>query len=84
MKFMMSLATLKMKLTPEEVINAATINGAFAMGVAESHGSITVGKSADIIITKPIPSYEFIPYALSFPLVDTLILKGEEVKFFNK
>lgn len=84
MKFMMSLATLKMKLTPEEVINAATINGAFAMGVSESHGSITVGKSADIIITKPIPSYEFIPYALSFPLVDTLILKGEEVNFFNK
>lgn len=84
MKFMMSLATLKMKLTPEEVINAATINGAFAMGVSESHGSITVGKSADIIITKPIPSYEFIPYALSFPLVDTLILKGEEVNFLNK
>lgn len=79
MKFMMALASLKMKLTPEEVLNAATINGAFAMGLEESHGSIAIGKRADLIITKEIPSYEFIPYAFSTPLVDTLILNGKRV-----
>ncbi len=77
MKFMMALASLKMKLTPEEVINAATINGAFAMDLAESHGSIAKGKIANLIITKAIPSYEYIPYAFTTPLVNTLILNGK-------
>lgn len=77
MKFMMALAALKMKLTPEEVINAATINGAFAMDLAESHGSIAKGKIASLVITKPIPSYEYIPYAFTTPLIDTLILNGK-------
>lgn len=79
MKFMMALAALKMKLTPEEVINAATINGAFAMDLSESHGSIAKGKVANLIITKPIPSYEYIPYAFTTPLVDTLILNGKVI-----
>jgi imidazolonepropionase len=79
MKFMMALACLKMKLTPEEAINAATINGAFAMNLGESHGSIAVGKKANLLITKEIPSYEFIPYAFTTPLVDTLVMNGKVI-----
>ncbi len=79
MKFMMALACMKMKMTPEEVINAATLNSAFAMGLGETHGSITLGKAASLIITRPIPSLEFIPYAFSTPLVENLILDGKIV-----
>ena len=79
MKFIMALACMKMKMTPEEVINAATINSAFAMGLVETHGSITLGKVASLIITRPIPSLEFIPYAFSTPLVENLILDGKIV-----
>lgn len=79
MKLMMALACLKMKLTPEEAINASTINGAYAMGLQDTHGSISRGKQANIFITKDIPSYEFLPYAFSSPLIDTVILKGEIV-----
>ncbi|MDZ4059544.1 MAG: imidazolonepropionase [Bacteroidales bacterium] len=79
MKFIMAIAALKMKMTPEEVINASTINGAFAMGIGESHGSIAVGKKANLVITRAIPSYEYIPYALTAPIVDTLILDGREL-----
>ncbi|MBO7249618.1 MAG: imidazolonepropionase [Bacteroidales bacterium] len=77
MKFMMALGCLKMKLFPEEVINASTINGAFAMDVAETLGTITVGKKANVFITKEVPSYEFLPYSFSTPLVDTVILNGK-------
>ena len=77
MKFMMALALLKMKITPEEAINAATVNGAYAMGVENIHGSITPGKKASLFITKEIPSYEFIPYSFTTPLVETVILKGK-------
>lgn len=80
MKFMMALASLKMKMTTEEVINGATINGAFAMDLGTSHGSIAVGKVANLIISRPIPSYHFIPYAFNTPLVERLILNG---KFTN-
>lgn len=79
MKFMMALACLKMKLTPEEAINAVTINGAFAMDLGESHGSIAIGKQANLIITKEMPSYEFIPYAFTSPLVETLVLNGKVI-----
>lgn len=79
MKFMMALACFKMKLTPEEAINAATINGAFAMDLGESHGSIAIGKQANLIITKEMPSYEFIPYAFTTPLVETLVLNGKVI-----
>jgi imidazolonepropionase len=79
MKFMMALACMKMKMTPEEVINASTLNSAFAMGLGATHGSITIGKAASLIITKPIPSLEFIPYAFSTPLVENLILDGKIV-----
>ena len=77
MKFISALACLKMKMTPEEVFNATTINGAYAMGLGETHGTITRGKCANIFITKEVPSYEFIPYAFSTPLIDTVILNGK-------
>ena len=77
MKYMMALALLKMKMTPEEAINAVTINGAFAMGLGEHFGSITVGKRANLFITKEIPSYEFLPYSFTSSLIDTIILNGE-------
>lgn len=77
MKYMMALALLKMRMTPEEAINAVTINGAFAMGLGEHFGSITVGKRANLFITKEIPSYEFLPYSFTSSLIDTIILNGE-------
>ncbi len=77
MRFMMSLALIKMKLTPETAFNGATTNGAFAMGVAQDYGTITKGKMANLIITKEIPSYEFILYSFASQLIDTTILKGE-------
>ena len=63
MNFVVATACIKMKMTPEEAINAATINGAYAMGLEKTHGSICKGKKANFIITKAIPSYAFIPYS---------------------
>ncbi len=77
MKFMMALAMIKMRLTPETVLNAATVNGAFAMGVSEDYGSITVGKKASFFITRKIPSYEFIPYSFTSQLIEDIILNGK-------
>ncbi|MBR5856378.1 MAG: imidazolonepropionase [Bacteroidales bacterium] len=77
MQFQMALACIAMKLTPEETINACTINGAYAMGVEETLGSITKGKIANLFITKAISSYSFIPYAFTTPYIDTIILKGK-------
>lgn len=77
MKLVLSLGCIKLRLLPEEAINAVTINAAYAMGLSESHGSITVGKKANLFITKKIPSYEFLPYAYGSNLVDTVILNGE-------
>lgn len=80
MKFVLSLACIKMKMLPEEAINAATINSAYAMGLSETHGSIAIGKRANIFITSNITSYEFIPYAFTTNIVDKIILNGEIVK----
>ncbi|TDE52588.1 imidazolonepropionase [Flavobacterium sp. GT3P67] len=77
MNFVVATACIKMKMTPEEAINAATINGAYAMGISETHGSITVGKKANLIITKPIPSYYQLPYAFGSNLIDTVLIEGE-------
>ncbi len=77
MNFVVATACIKMKMTPEEAINAATINGAYAMGISETHGSITVGKKANLIITKPISSYYQLPYAFGSNLIDTVIIEGE-------
>lgn len=78
MKFIMSLGCIRLRMLPEEVINAVTINSAYAMGISDTHGSITVGKKANLFITKKIPSYEYIPYAYGSNLVETVILNGEE------
>lgn len=80
MNFVVSTACIKMKLTPEEAINAATINGAYAMGISSQYGSICRGKKANLIITKKIPSYNNLPYAFGDNLIDKVILSGEVVK----
>jgi imidazolonepropionase len=77
MKLVMSLACIKLKMLPEEVINAATINSAYAMGLSATHGSIAKGKVANVFITKNMPSYGFFPYAFGSDLIDTVILKGK-------
>jgi imidazolonepropionase len=77
MQFIMSLGCIKLRMLPEEVINAVTINSAYAMGLSETHGSIARGKVANVFITKEIPSYEFMPYAFGSDLIETVILKGE-------
>ena len=77
MNFVVATACIKMKMTPEEAINAATINGAYAMGISATHGSITIGKKANLIITKPIPSYYQLPYAFGSNLIDTVLIEGE-------
>lgn len=74
MQFVVSLACIQMKLTPNEAINATTINGAYAMEVGDQLGSITIGKKANIIITKEIPSLNYIPYAFGENKVDRIIL----------
>ncbi|HBX52203.1 MAG: imidazolonepropionase [Bacteroidetes bacterium RIFOXYA12_FULL_35_11] len=79
MKFIMSLGCIKLRLLPEEVINAVTINGAYAMGVSDVTGSIARGKKANVFITKEIPSYGFMPYAYGSNLIDTVILNGKVV-----
>jgi imidazolonepropionase len=80
MKLVMSLACIRWKMLPEEAINAVTINSAYAMGISDTHGSITRGKAANVFITKGIPSYEFMPYAFGSDLVRTVILKGEIIQ----
>ena len=77
MNFIMSLGCIKLRMLPEEVINAITINSAYAMGISETHGSIAIGKVANVFITKEIPSYEFMPYAFGSNLIETVILKGK-------
>lgn len=79
MNFVVSTACIKMKMTPEEAINAATINGAYAMGLEEEVGSITKGKQANLIITNEINSYSYLPYAFGSNLISEVYLKGEKV-----
>jgi imidazolonepropionase len=79
MKFIMSLGCIKLRMLPEEVINAVTINSAYAMGISDTHGSIARGKVANVFITKEIPSYEFMPYAFGSDLIETVILRGKVI-----
>lgn len=74
--FVLSLACVKMKMTPEEAINAATINGAAAMELQATHGSIGIGKAANVFITKPIPSIAYIPYSFGGDHIETVVLRG--------
>ncbi len=74
MRFVMALGCIKMRLTPEQSLNACTINSAYAMGVSDILGSITVGKKANLIITKPVPSLAFIPYSHQTPVIEKVII----------
>ena len=74
MRFVMALGCIRMRLTPEQSFNACTINSAYAMGVSDSLGSITIGKKANLIITKPLPSLAFIPYSHQTPIIEKVII----------
>ena len=76
MNLMMSLGCVQYKLTPEEVINASTINSAYAMNLSHEVGSISIGKRANFFITKPISSYSFIPYSYGSHLIESVYLSG--------
>lgn len=79
MNFVVATACIKMKMTPEEAINAATINAAYAMGVENEVGSITKGKKANLIITKPIVSFYQIPYEFGSVLIDKVLISGKVI-----
>lgn len=79
MNFVVATACIKMKMTPEEAINAATINGAYAMGISETHGSITIGKKANIIISKEVNSFYQLPYAFGTNLIDMVFIDGKKI-----
>jgi imidazolonepropionase len=79
MSFVVALACTQMKLTPEEAINATTINGAYALELSHTHGSITKGKLGNVFITKPISSLAYIPYSFGVDLIDKVIIAGEEI-----
>lgn len=80
MRFVTSLAAIRMRMTPTEALWAATINGAAAMGISNDYGSITVGKVANFFITKPLPSFEFFNYAYNTPLISAVFLQGKQQK----
>ena len=79
MRFVMALGCIRMRLTPEQSFNACTINSAYAMGVSKELGSITIGKKANLIITKPVPSLAFIPYSHQTPVIEQVILNGTRI-----
>ena len=79
MKFIVSLACIKLRMLPEEALNAATLNSAYAMGLSTDYGSLAVGKVANFFVTSPIPSLAFIPYAYTTPLVEEVWLQGNRV-----
>ena len=77
MNLVVAISCIQMQMLPEEAINAATINGAYAMELQNELGSITVGKKANLIFTKPIPSLAYIPYSFGSNLIDKVMIKGE-------
>ena len=77
---MNAIACIQYGLTPEETINASTINGAYAMGISENYGSITVGKKASFVITKEIPSIAYLPYAFGSLLIEQVFINGKLFK----
>jgi imidazolonepropionase len=81
MQLILSMGCIMFRMTPEETLNACTINGAYAMGISDQYGSIAVGKKANFFITKPISTMEFMPYAYGSNKVETAILNGEIVSF---
>lgn len=79
MKFIVSLGCIKLRLLPEEAINATTINSAYAMGLSDTHGSICRGKEANVFITTPMENYEYFPYAYTARLVERTFIHGQEI-----
>ena len=77
MNLVVAMSCIQMKMLPEEAINAATINGAYAMELQDELGSITVGKKANLIFTKPIPSLAYLPYFFGSNLIDKVMIAGE-------
>lgn len=77
MPLMIALACIGMRMTPEEAINAATINSAAALEISDSYGSIAQGKVASIFVTRPMPSVAYLPYAFGSSMIETVILKGQ-------
>jgi len=75
--FVVSLACIKLKMQPEQAINAATLNGAAAMEISSDYGSIATGKKANLFITKPMPSIAYLPYSFGEAQIETIILNGE-------
>ncbi len=80
MNFVSSLGCVKLNLTPNQVINATTLNGAYAMEISDSFGSIDIGKKANFFITKKIPSYDYMQYSFGENCIKTVILNGKVVK----
>ena len=76
MNFVIALSCIQLKMLPEEAINAATINGAFAMELEKELGSITIGKKANLVFTKPVPSLAYLPYSFGSNLVDKVMIAG--------
>jgi len=77
MQLILSMGCIKYKMLPEEAINSVTLNSAYAMGCSRTHGTIARGKVANVFITKPIPTYEFMPYAYGSNKVKMVILNGK-------
>lgn len=77
MNLAISVCCIQYKMTPEEAVNAATINSAYAMDLSKTHGSIAIGKQANVFITKEIPNYSFIPYSFGSNLIETVIINGQ-------
>ena len=81
MQLLTSFACTKMKMTPNETINATTINTAYAMGLENSYGTISLGKKANLVITKPMESVALIPYSFGKNSIETVILNGKLMQF---
>ena len=79
MNFVVALSCIQMKMLPEEAINAATINGAYAMELEKDYGSVTVGKKANLIFTRPISSLAYLPYSFGNNLIDKVMISGEVI-----
>ncbi len=76
MNLVVAMACIQLKMLPEEAINAATLNGAYSMGLEQQAGSITVGKKASLVITRPIPSLAYLPYSFGSNLIEKVMING--------
>jgi imidazolonepropionase len=77
MGLIMSLGIMQLRMLPYEVLNAVTLNGAYAMGLEKTHGTVTVGKAASLVVTRPIPSFGFMPYAYGSSQIEKVIINGK-------